>query len=90
MSTNVHHLSPKAGEVPKDLPQQLGHTIIDTLASTEMSSNSDFDNDYQGSISFIELQRMQHFLHVSNYLLDDEPLPNDFINRFDGYELSWP
>jgi hypothetical protein len=33
---------------------------------------------------------MQHFLHVSDYLLNDEPLDNDFINRFDGYELSWP
>jgi hypothetical protein len=55
-----------------------------------MSSNSDFDDDYQGSTDFIEPQRMQCFLHVSNYLLDDEPLPDDFINRFDGYELSWP
>jgi hypothetical protein len=33
---------------------------------------------------------MQHFLHVSNYLLDDETLPDDLIDRFDGYELSWP
>jgi hypothetical protein len=33
---------------------------------------------------------MQRFLHVSNYLLDDELLPDDFIDRFDGYELSWP
>jgi hypothetical protein len=31
---------------------------------------------------------MQHFLHVSDYLLNDEPLDNDFINHFDGYELS--
>jgi hypothetical protein len=30
------------------------------------------------------------FLHVSDYLLDDEPLHDDFIDRFDGYELSWP
>jgi hypothetical protein len=45
---------------------------------------------YQGSIGFIELRGMQHMLHVSNYLLDDEPLPDDFINRFDEYELSWP
>jgi hypothetical protein len=29
-STNVYHLSPKAGEVPKDLPQQLRHAIADT------------------------------------------------------------
>jgi hypothetical protein len=32
---------------------------------------------------------MQCFLHVSDYLLDDEPLYDDFIDRFDGYELSW-
>jgi hypothetical protein len=30
---------------------------------------------------------MQHFLHISNYLLDDEPLPDNFIDRFNGYEL---
>jgi hypothetical protein len=89
-STNIHHLSPKAGEVPEDLPQQLGHAIVDTLATTETSSNSDFDDYYQGSTNFIELQGMQHFLHVSNNLLDDELLPDDFIDRFDGYELSWP
>jgi hypothetical protein len=29
-STNVYHLSPKAGEVPEDLPQQLRHAIADT------------------------------------------------------------
>jgi hypothetical protein len=57
---------------------------------TETSSNSDCDNDYQGSTGFIELQRMQRFLHVNNYLLDDEPLHDDFIYCFDGYELSWP
>jgi hypothetical protein len=33
---------------------------------------------------------MKRFLHISNYLLDDEPLPDGFIDRFDGYELSWP
>jgi hypothetical protein len=56
---NPHHLSPKAGEVLEDLPQQLGHNIADTLASIEMSSNSDFDddydNDYQGSTGFTKL-----------------------------------
>jgi hypothetical protein len=45
-STNARHLSPKAGEVPKDLPQQLRHAIAETLASIEMSSNSNFDDDY--------------------------------------------
>jgi hypothetical protein len=58
-SINPHHLSPKAGEVLEDLPQQLGHNIADTLASIEMSSNSDFDddydNDYQGSTGFAKL-----------------------------------
>jgi hypothetical protein len=58
-STNAHHLSPKAGEVPKDLPPQLGHAIADTLASTETSSNSDFEDDYnnsyQGSTGFAKL-----------------------------------
>jgi hypothetical protein len=33
---------------------------------------------------------MQRFLHVSDYLLNDEPFDDDFIDRFDGYELSWP
>jgi hypothetical protein len=33
---------------------------------------------------------MQCFLHVSDYLLNDKSLNNDFIDRFDGYELSWP
>jgi hypothetical protein len=60
----------------------------------EMSSNSDFEDDYnnsyQGSTDFAELQRMQRFLHVSDYLLNDEPLYDDFIDRFDDYELSWP
>jgi hypothetical protein len=32
---------------------------------------------------------MQHFLDVSDYLLNNEPLNDDFIDRFDGYELSW-
>jgi hypothetical protein len=49
-----------------------------------MSSNSnfddDYDDDYQGSTSFAKLQKMQRFLHVND----------DFIDRFDGYELSWP
>jgi hypothetical protein len=80
--------------VLEDLPQQLGHAIIDTLASTETSSNSDFDddydNDYQGSTGFVKLQRMQRFLCVSDYLLNDEPLDDNFIDLFDGYELSWP
>jgi hypothetical protein len=57
--TNSHHLSPKAGELLKDLPQQLGHAIADTLASIETSSNSDFEDDYnnnyQGSTGFAEL-----------------------------------
>jgi hypothetical protein len=86
--------APKAGEVPEDLPQQLERAIADTLASTETSSNSDFDDDYdddyQGSTGFAKLQKMQRFLHVSDYLLNDEPLNDGFIDRFDGYELSWP
>jgi hypothetical protein len=85
--------------VLENLPQQLRHAIADTLASTETSSNSDFfdsdhdddyDDDYQGSIGFAKLQKMQRFLHTSNYLLNDEPCNDDFIDRFDGYELSWP
>jgi hypothetical protein len=49
--------------VPKNLPQQLRHAIIDTLASTETSSNSDFfdsdyNDDYQGSTDFAKLQKM--------------------------------
>jgi hypothetical protein len=84
--------------VPKDLPQQLRHAIADTLASTEMSSNSDFydfdhnndyDDNYQGNTGFAELQKMQRFLRISDYLLNDESCNNDFIDHFDGYELSW-
>jgi hypothetical protein len=84
--------------VPEDLPQQLRHAIADTLASIETSSNSDFfdsdynddyDNDYQGSIGFAKLQKMQRFLRISDYLLNDEPFNDDFIDRFDDYELSW-
>jgi hypothetical protein len=46
--------------VPENLPQQLRHAITDTLASTEMSSNSDFfdsdyDDDYQGSTGFAKV-----------------------------------
>jgi hypothetical protein len=29
-------------------------------------------------------------LRISDYLLNDEPCNDDFIDRFDGYELSWP
>jgi hypothetical protein len=58
-STNAHHLNPKAGEVPEDLRQQLGHAIDDTLALIETSSNSnfgdDYNNNYQGSTGFAEL-----------------------------------
>jgi hypothetical protein len=52
--------------------------------------NDDYDDDYQGSTGFAKLQRMQRFLYINNYLLNDEPLDDDFIDRFDGYELSWP
>jgi hypothetical protein len=85
--------------VSEDLPQQLRHTIADTLASTGMSSNSDFfnsdydddyDDDYQGSTGFTKLQKMQRFLRISDYLLNDEPCNDDFTGRLDGYELSWP
>jgi hypothetical protein len=84
----------KQVKVPEDLRQQLGHAIADTLASIETSSNSDFgdgyNNSYQGSTDFAELQGMQRFLHVSDYLLGDKLLYDDFIDRFDGYELLWP
>jgi hypothetical protein len=33
---------------------------------------------------------MQRFLRISSYLLDDEPCNDDFVDRFDNYELSWP
>jgi hypothetical protein len=94
-SNNGYHLSPKAGEVLEDLPQYLRHAITDTLASTETSSNSDFfdsdyDDDYQGSTGFAKLQKMQRFLRISDYLLNDEPCNDDFIDCFDGYELTWP
>jgi hypothetical protein len=97
-STNVYHPNPKAGEVPENLPQQLRHAIADTLASTKTSSNSDFldsdydnnyNDDYQGSTGFAKLQKMQRFLRTNDYLHNDEPCNDEFIDRFDGYELSW-
>jgi hypothetical protein len=90
-STNAYHLSPKVGEVPEDLPQQLRHAIADTLASTETSSNSNFhnsdynnnyDDDYQGSTGFTKLQKMQRFLRINDYLFNDEPFNDDFLDRF--------
>jgi hypothetical protein len=94
-STNTYHLNLEAGEVPKDLPQQLTRSIADVLASAETSSNSDFldsnnDNDNKGDTSFTRLHEMQRFLHISNYLLDNDPCGDDFVDRFDGHELSWP
>jgi hypothetical protein len=83
--------------VPEDLPQQLIRSIADVLVSAETSSNSNFldsdndnDNDNEGGTSFTRLREMKCFLCISNYLLKDEPCNDDFINRFDGYELSWP
>jgi hypothetical protein len=32
---------------------------------------------------------MQCFLRISDYLLNDELFNDDFIDRFDVYELSW-
>jgi hypothetical protein len=63
-------------------------SIADVLASVETSSNS--DNDDKGGISFTRLREMQRFLRISNYLLDDEPCNDDFVDRFDDHELSWP
>jgi hypothetical protein len=84
--------------VPEDLPQQLRHAIADTLASIETSSDSNFldsdyddnNDNYQGITGFAKLQKMQHFLRISDYLLNNEPCNDDFIDRFNGYELSWP
>jgi hypothetical protein len=94
-SINIYHLNLEAGEVLKDLPQQLMRSIADVLASTKTSSNSDFldsdnDNDDKGDTGFTRLQEMERFLRISNYLLDDEPCNDDFVDRFDGHELSWP
>jgi hypothetical protein len=70
-------------------------SITDVLASAETSSNSnflDFDNgnDNKGGTSFTRLREMQRFLRISNYLLDDEPCNDDFVDCFNGYEISWP
>jgi hypothetical protein len=32
---------------------------------------------------------MKRFLRTSDYLLNDEPCNDDFIDRFNGYKLSW-
>jgi hypothetical protein len=94
-STNIYHLNLEVGEVLEDLPQQLMRSIADVLVSAEISSNSNFldsdnNNDDEGDTSFTRLREMQRFLRINNYLLDDEPCNDDFIDRFDGYELSWP
>jgi hypothetical protein len=70
-------------------------SVADVLVSAKTSSNSDFldsdnDNDDKGSTSFTRLQEMQCFLCISNYLFDDEPCNDNFVDRFDDYELSWP
>jgi hypothetical protein len=72
-------------------------SIADVLALAETNSNSnslDFDNsndsNNEGGTSFIRLREMQHFLHISTYLLNNEPCNDDFVDCFDGYELSWP
>jgi hypothetical protein len=62
-------------------------SIADILGSVEKSSNSnflDFDNNNEGSTSFTRLREMQHFLHISNNLLD-KPCNDDFVDRFDDY-----
>jgi hypothetical protein len=68
-------------------------SIVDVLASMETSSNSNFldsDNDNEGGTCFTRLREMQRFLHINNNLLDDEPCNDNFVDRFNGYELSWP
>jgi hypothetical protein len=50
-------------------------SVANVLASAETRSNSDFldsnnDNDDKGSTNFTRLQEMQHFLRISDYLLD--------------------
>jgi hypothetical protein len=68
-------------------------SIADVLALAETSSNSDFldsdsDNDDKGGTDFTRLREMQHFLRINNYLLNDEPCNDDFIDHFDDHELS--
>jgi hypothetical protein len=68
-------------------------SIADVLASAETSSSSDFldsnnDNNDKGGTSFTRLREMQRFLCISSYLLNDEPCNDDFVDRFDGHELS--
>jgi hypothetical protein len=74
----MYHLNLEVGEVLEDLPQQLMRFVTDVLALAETSSNSDFlnsdnDNNDKGDTNFIGLREIQHFLRISNYLLDDEP-----------------
>jgi hypothetical protein len=72
-------------------------SIADVLASAKTSSNSNFldsdnnnNNNNEGGTNFPRLREMQCFLCISNYLLNDEPCNDDFVDRFDGYKLSWP
>jgi hypothetical protein len=71
------------------------HSVADVLESAETHSNcnfldSDSDNDDKVGTNFIRLREMQRFMRISNYLLDDELCNDNFIDRFDSYELSWP
>jgi hypothetical protein len=72
-------------------------SIAGVLALAKTSSNSNFldsdndnENDNEGGTSITRLREMQRFLRISDYLLDDEPCNDDFVARFDDYELSWP
>jgi hypothetical protein len=65
-------------------------SITDVLASAEISSNSDFLDSDKGGTGFTRLREMQCFLCIRNYLLDDKPCNDDFVDRFDGHELSRP
>jgi hypothetical protein len=72
-------------------------SITDVLSSAKTISNSNFldsdndnDNNNEGGTNFTRLQEMQRFLCISSYLLDDEPCNDDFVDHFDGYEISWP
>jgi hypothetical protein len=70
-------------------------SIADVLTLAETSSNFDFldsnnDNDDKGGTSFTRLREMQRFLRISDYLHGDEPCSDDFVDCFNGHELSWP
>jgi hypothetical protein len=77
-----------------ELPGHHLCSTLDLLASMSASTNTNSmeDSDSWTGTDFSGLrdtEALRRFLEASDYLLNNEPCNNDFIDHFDGYELSW-